>query len=120
MRLLGNKGEDLAARYLRKRGYRILKRNYRSPLGEIDIIAEDRGTLVFVEVKTRAGDSFGRPLEAVGPRKQRKILDTALHYLSRLKEQPPARFDIVSISARNGRKDIEHIQDAFQVTRSPF
>jgi putative endonuclease len=111
MRLLGNKGEDLAARYLS---------NYRSPLGEIDIIAEDRGTLVFVEVKTRAGDSFGRPLEAVGPRKQRKILDTALHYLSRLKEQPPARFDIVSISARNGRKDIEHIQDAFQVTRSPF
>jgi putative endonuclease len=83
-------------------------------------VAEDRGTLVFVEVKTRAGDSFGRPLEAVGPRKQRKILDTALHYLSRLKEQPPARFDIVSISARDGRKDIEHIQDAFQVTRSPF
>jgi putative endonuclease len=115
MRVLGNKGEDLAARYLRKRGYRILKRNYKAPTGEIDIIAEDSGTVVFVEVKTRTDDQFGRPEEAVNYRKQRKIQSTALYYLSREKGEKRARFDIVSVYMKEKRKEVEHIKDAFEI-----
>jgi putative endonuclease len=97
MRLLGNRGETLAIKYLKKRGYRILKRNYSAPTGEIDIIAEDEGTLVFVEVKTRTDTLFGTPEEAVNFRKRNRITSTALHYMSRLKKQKPARFDIIGV-----------------------
>jgi putative endonuclease len=69
MKPLGSKGEDLAVRFLEKKGYRILSRNFRTPVGEIDVIAEDRNTLVFIEVKTRTDDSFGHPFEAVTFRK---------------------------------------------------
>jgi len=115
MRLLGNKGEDLAAKFLRKQGYRIIRRNYSAPSGEIDIIAEDRGTVVFVEVKTRTDDLFGLPVEAVGYRKRLRMIETALHYLSRLKKQPPARFDIVCVNIRGKEKEVEHIRDAFDM-----
>lgn len=113
MRLLGNKGEDFAVKYLRKKGYRILKRNYKTPSGEIDIIAETHGTVVFVEVKTRTGNLFGAPLEAVGRTKQRRIMDTALHYLSGLKDQPRVRFDIISVHMKDRSGEIEHLMDAF-------
>jgi putative endonuclease len=114
MRPLGPRGEDIAVKYLKKQGYRVLKRNYKAPPGEVDIIAEKDGTVVFVEVKTRSDDAFGLPQEAVGERKQRKMRETALYYLSGLKEQPRARFDIISISMAKGSKKIEHIPDAFQ------
>ena len=70
---LGARGEELAVRYLKNRGYRILERNYRIKLGEIDIIARDRNTLVFVEVKARSSNRFGHPKSAITPQKQRKI-----------------------------------------------
>lgn len=116
MRTLGGRGEDMAVRFLKKKGYRILERNFRCPAGEIDIIARDGGTLVFVEVKTRTDSLFGHPIEAVHSRKRRKMREAALHYLSGRKEEEPARFDVVSITMKTGGKEIEHIQDAFGVT----
>ncbi len=114
MRLLGTKGEDLALKFLKKKGYRILSRNYKTPLGEIDIVAEDGGTLVFVEVKTRADDSFGLPFEAVDSRKREKLRKVALYYLkNRCKRDLPSRFDVLSIRAGQ-RNEIEHIIDAFE------
>jgi putative endonuclease len=115
MRILGDKGEDLAVKHLKKNGYRVLVRNYKASMGEIDIIANDRGTLVFVEVKTRTGDLFGKPEEAVDLKKQLKIKRTALHYMSRLKKEQPSRFDIVSIHIRGKADKIYHIKDAFEV-----
>jgi putative endonuclease len=78
---LGRTGERLAAEALARRGYRILERNFRCRYGEIDLVAEQQDDLVFVEVKTRRGEAWGRPEEAVTERKQRKIVQTALHYL---------------------------------------
>jgi putative endonuclease len=115
MRVLGDKGEDLAVKHLKKNGYRILARNYKAPTGEIDIIADDRGILVFIEVKTRTDDLFGKPEEAVNMKKQHKIKRTALHYMSRLKKEQPSRFDIVSVHIRGKARKIEHIEDAFEV-----
>jgi putative endonuclease len=114
MRSLGDRGEEIAARFLKKSGLKILKRNYTSPSGEIDIIARDGDTVVFVEVKTRSDDQFGSPAEAVGERKQHKIRTAAMHYLQKLKKQPPARFDIVSIYVKGGQEEVEHIVDAFE------
>jgi putative endonuclease len=111
---LGNKGEEMAASFLRKKGYRVLKRNYSVPTGEIDIVARDGGTLVFVEVKTRTGERFGAPAEAVGPRKRRRMRSAALHYMAGLRDEPPARFDIVSVLLGEGRQEVEHIVDAFE------
>lgn len=110
---LGRRGESRAARYLKGLGYRIIRRNYKSPSGEVDIIAMDGETLVFVEVKARKGDSFGSPGEAVGPRKQKKIIEAALFYMGSLRSQPPARFDVVGIRLRGWRAEVEHIKDAF-------
>jgi putative endonuclease len=114
MRLLGRRGEDLAVAFLKKKGYRILSRNFKTPVGEIDIIAEDRNTLVFIEVKTRTDGSFGRPFEAVGYRKQGKMRKVALSYLTYTKKEMPSRFDVLSIEMEEGRSTIEHIIDAFE------
>jgi putative endonuclease len=115
MRLLGIRGEDLAERFLKKKGYRIVARNFKTPVGEIDIVADDGGTLVFVEVKTRGGDTFGRPFEAVDARKKEKLRKIALYYLkNRCKHDMPSRFDVLSINAGGGKEEIEHIVDAFE------
>ena len=115
MRLLGIKGEDLATKFLKRKGYRILSRNYKTPLGEIDIIAEDGETLVFVEVKTRTDNSYGLPFEAVNHKKQEKLRKIALYYLkNRLRKDVPSRFDVLSIQAGGGKSEIEHIIDAFE------
>jgi len=115
MRLLGLKGEDLAVRFLRKKGYKILSRNYKTPLDEIDIIAEDGETLVFVKVKTRTDNSFGLPFEAVNHRKREKLRKVALYSLKNIrKKDAPSRFDILSIRAGSGQNEIEHIMDAFE------
>jgi putative endonuclease len=95
---LGQTGEELAVAFLQKAGYKILLRNYRQKCGEIDIIAEDRGTLVFVEVKTRTNTSFGSPFAAVTEKKQRQIGRVAQDYLCRNSLfNRPARFDVISI-----------------------
>jgi len=113
MKSIGQKGEDIAAHYLKEKGYKILHRNYRTPLGEADVIMADNDILVFVEVKTRSGTAFGEPFEAVDFRKQEKIRRIALYYLKLNKLQKQVRFDVVSIVSSNGRPDIRHIVEAF-------
>lgn len=115
MNRLGREGEEAAISFLSRKGYAIIEKNYRTPFGEVDIIAQDRGTIVFVEVKTRAGQSFGQPFEAVGPRKRETMKRVALSFMKKLKKECPARFDVLSISFVNGRYHLEHIADAFEV-----
>jgi putative endonuclease len=116
MKPLGSEGEDLAVRFLQKKGYRIVARNYKTPVGEIDIIARDGDTIVFIEVKTRTDISFGYPFEAVNNRKRQKLKNLALLYLKRQGKESPVRFDVLSIFCMDdGKKDIEHIKDAFEV-----
>jgi len=110
---LGKKGEDVAAKYLTGKGYKILHRNYRTPLGEADMIISDNDILAFVEVKARTGNSFGEPFEAVDFRKQQKIKKIALYYLKLHRVEYQVRFDVVSIVSRNGKTDIKHIIEAF-------
>lgn len=113
---LGKQGEAFAAKFLKNQGYRIKERNYRSPLGEIDIIALDGGTLVFVEVKTRSNKTFGTPFEAVNQRKQGQILKTAQYYLSRKRiMNNSARIDVVSILSDGKKMEAELIRNAFEV-----
>lgn len=114
---LSERGENVAARFLRDQGYKILLRNYRCALGEVDIIARDGKTLVFVEVKTRSYDD-PTPEEQVGPEKQHQITKAAHNYLARYgTPQPPARFDVVAIVWPEGRDPIiRHTPDAFEAT----
>jgi putative endonuclease len=112
---LGEKGEGLAVKFLKKKGYKIIERNYRTPVGEIDIIAVDGETLAFIEVKTRESMAYGQPFEAVNLFKRRKISNVALLYLKKLKELPPCRFDVVSINYKDGKPELELIMDAFEV-----
>jgi len=116
MKTLGTEGEDLAVRFLKEKGYRIIARNYKTYFGEIDIIAKDGNTIVFIEVKTRTDVSFGYPFEAVHRKKIQKIKKLALLYLKKQGEELPVRFDVLSIFCLdNGKKEIEHIKDAFEV-----
>ncbi len=118
-RLLGNKGERRAAKFLRGRGYRILARQCAGRLGEIDLIALNGETIVFVEVKTRRSDVAGHPVEAITQAKQKKLTALALAYLKRhgLLEHR-ARFDVVTIIWPEGsrRPEIEHYENAFEPT----
>lgn len=114
MKLLGNRGEDLAVKFLKGKGYRLITRNFKTSIGEIDIVAEDNGTLVFVEVKTRSAVSFGHPFEAVTYRKREKIKKVALCYLKNCKKPVAARFDVLSIEMKGDDPVIEHLIDAFE------
>lgn len=115
-RPLGPRGEAAAARYLRRRGYRIVARGDHSPIGEIDLVAVDGRTVVFVEVKTRASRDAGSPADAVNEQKQRRLTRLALSYMKRhdLLEYP-ARFDVVAViwPANARRPEIEHFPAAF-------
>jgi putative endonuclease len=115
---LGRQGEEIACRYLARLGYRILVRNYRTRLGEVDIIAEQGKTLVFVEVKTRRGRTCGHPFEAVTPAKCRQISKVALLYLAETgREKQAARFDVVAVSlAGGGEPVIELARNAFDLS----
>lgn len=114
---IGQAGEERAAKFLTRQGYRILERNYRAPYGEIDLIALDRGELVFVEVKTRTSDVYGSPELAVNPRKQERMIRAALGYIKFKKlHQMPCRFDVIAISPTT-EKEIEHIRHAFGIDR---
>lgn len=114
----GRQGEDLAVEYLKKQGYRIIDRNVNTPFGELDIICRKKSMVVFVEVKTRTSNAFGRPYEAVGPDKQRRISRSASAWLVERKwTEKPARFDVISVTVRapqDGGVDIEHLEDAFE------
>jgi putative endonuclease len=109
------RGEALAALILRLKGYRIEARNWRCPLGELDVVAWDRDTLVFVEVKTRSGSTAGSPEEAVDPRKQARLVQLAQAYLAHVRgPAPPCRFDVVTIRARRPFPMIRHLRAAFR------
>ncbi|MCI4626784.1 MAG: YraN family protein [Candidatus Magnetoovum sp. WYHC-5] len=112
--LTGKYGEKLAKKYLIGLGYEIIKENYRAPVGEIDIIARERGQIVFVEVKTRRSNLYGLPFEAVDNRKKQKILKTALYYLKSQKLTQSVRFDIISIYIEGKNKRLEHIKDTIE------
>ena len=115
----GRWGEKFAVRFLKRQGYRIIARNYVSPVGEIDVVARDGRELVFVEVKSRTSGEFGGPLGAVGRAKRRKITQAARSYLARHRlDECPCRFDVVGITRVEGRKDpdIELVRGAFTVT----
>ena len=95
---VGTRGEQLAVKFLKKSGYKILQRNYRCKLGEIDIVCYDHGTITFVEVKTRYSDTYGPPELSVTEAKKRQIAKVALHYVAEKKiEGIDFRFDVVSI-----------------------
>ncbi len=112
--ILGKKGESLARRHLERMGYRILERNYRNRLGEIDLIARDNETLVFVEVKTRRSGSYGSPRLAITAQKRKKLSITALAYLKHTGQiNCKARFDVVLINAGGPTPEIETLQNAF-------
>jgi putative endonuclease len=113
----GQQAEAVAAAYLVERGLRLRATNYRCPLGEIDIVAEDGETLCFVEVRSRAGLRYGAPVETVGPAKQRRIVSVARHYLmSQGVAGRPLRFDVVSVVGSPAEaKQIDYFPDAFQV-----
>ena len=113
---IGKKGESVAVRYLKKQGYKIIQQNYRSKAGEIDIIARERKTLVFVEVKTRRSTSYGSPKWAVTPKKQKAISMAALYYLKMTDQtHADARFDVVSILAQGDEPRIELVRNAFDL-----
>lgn len=111
---LGDRGEAVAADYLRKAGYTILAQKYRCRLGEIDIIAMMKDVIVFVEVKTRRSKVFGMPAEAVTYSKQQKIINTALVYLNYTNKLHAAvRFDILEILWTSKGMQCNHIVNAF-------
>ncbi len=111
---LGRTGEELACQELAQRGYAILARGYRTRYGEIDIVAQDRSVLVFVEVKTRSSVAYGGPLAAVTPRKQQRVIRMALDYLARRRlSGVPCRFDVVGVAVKDGTPGIEVVTDAF-------
>ena len=117
---LGRRGEKLAARYLRRQGFKVLYRNFRGRQGgEIDLVCRDRDVLVFVEVKTRTREDFGRPLDAVNRAKQRRISLGGLAWL-RLLGDPDIlfRFDVVEVVIdENGAPRIELVRDAFPLAQ---
>ena len=111
---LGDEGELLAVRHLKRLGYRILARNYRCSLGEIDIIARHRGVLVFVEVKSRGAGDAVSPKQALTPAKQRKLSQVAWYYLQKHKlTEASARFDVVAIRGMPDVPELEVIENAF-------
>ncbi|MGE5197812.1 MAG: YraN family protein [Deltaproteobacteria bacterium] len=113
---LGKSGEEAAADFLKENGYKILARNYRLKLGEIDIVAEEKDTVCFVEVKTRSSYKFGLPQEALSNFKQRQIGKVALVYLKAhglLNKK--ARFDVVSVECLADEPRINLIKNAFEL-----
>ena len=112
----GKQGETLAAAYLEKAGYQIIERNYRCLFGEMDLVARDGQTVVFVEVKSRKSDRFGVPQLSVGLQKQKKLSQIALHYLEQKRFYPcDTRFDVIAIRMRPEGHQVELIRNAFDL-----
>ena len=115
----GRHAEDLAAAHLERAGLRIVARNWRRPEGELDIVADDGGTCVFVEVRSRMGEEHGHALEAITPRKRARVVRAARLYLH---AETPAtagfRFDVVAVTFRDDGRDPDliHIPNAFETT----
>lgn len=115
-RELGQRGEALAVEFLRARDYVIVARNYRCRLGEIDLVALDGATLVFVEVRSRSGARLGTPLESVDVRKQARVGRVARHFVAtRGFADRDARFDVVAVRFDADPPAVEHVQAAFEL-----
>ena len=113
-KIIGKEGEEAAVDFLEKQGYKILERNFKNKLGEIDVVARDKKTLCFIEVKTRTSLKFGYPQEAVTKSKQKQLNKVALSYLKQYNLiDNPARFDIISVIIDQNKTDIVIIKDAF-------
>ena len=93
----GANAEEQAARFLARHGLEVVARNYRTRFGEIDLVAREGDTLVFIEVRMRSGDGFGGAAESIHARKQARIVAAARQFLSRLTREPPCRFDVVTL-----------------------
>ncbi|MBR5594093.1 MAG: YraN family protein [Bacteroidaceae bacterium] len=111
--LLGNKGEMLASRYLLDKGYAIHHHNWRCGHKEIDIIAQQRDTLVFVEVKSRTSEEFGNAYDAVDNKKIKLLISAAQAYINKYSIDLKFRFDIITVTGEGEPYKIEHIEDAF-------
>ena len=110
---LGEKGEEISIDFLRGKGYKILKRNYRFGHKEIDVVAKDKNTIVFVEVKTGRSKKFGEPFEKVDLNKQKKLIQVAKAFIQENEiEDCDFRFDVISVNLK-GDKKIDHIRNAF-------
>lgn len=110
---LGKKGEAQACVYLKKKGFKIIAKNYKNAIGEIDIIAKDKDYIVFVEVKTRMSRAFGDPLEVINQEKRNKIRNIATMYQKERKQlESNCRFDVIAVLGDN-YDDIRHIENAF-------
>jgi len=110
---IGRNGEDKAVEYLKNKGFRIIERNWFYRQKEIDIIAMDKDTLVFVEVKTRSYDIFGSPIDAINREKQKYIIEAANAYIEKNNIENEVRFDIVTVMLKKTGTEIEYIADAF-------
>lgn len=108
-RILGFAGERRAAKYLRDEGYEILLTNWRTPFGEVDIVARKGDVVAFIEVKTRSGDSFGSPSEAVDVTRMKRYVRSAEFYFSGRECDSVVRFDIIEVTSRG----INHLENAF-------
>jgi putative endonuclease len=114
-RVVGRRGEDLAADYLIKQGFMVVERNYRCRWGEIDIICRQGALLIFVEVRSKSTDRYGTPEESITGVKISRIRKTALEYLNNHPEVGPVklRFDFVAITFKDQQGSINHIKGAF-------
>ena len=113
----GKEGQDLAEKFLKKKGLKVLERNYRNRFGEIDLIMRDKKTIVFIEVKARKSKRHGHPLEAITTFKQQQISNMALQYLQMKKAlQKPARFDVIAIEVEKTEKapQLTWLKNAFE------
>ena len=106
---LGKRGENQAVRYLKHSGYKILKRGYKNPFGEVDIIASKEDVIAFIEVKTRLSENYGSPSEAVDSKRREKYIQAAKYYFYGKQIEAVVRFDIIEIL----RGEINHIENAF-------
>lgn len=108
----GEEAEELAARFLALQGLEVVARNYRTRFGEIDLVAREGGTLVFIEVRARSWAAFGGAAASVDAAKQRRIVAAARHFLQRLRTEPPCRFDVLTLQGRRVAPD--WIRGAFE------
>ena len=107
---IGAAGEKEASKYLQSKGYQIITNNYRSRFGEIDIIAKDKDTIVFIEVKTRSSSNFGSPADSVNYHKLRKLIKTSQFYVSRFNISD-YRFDVIEVSLQDGGFYVNHLEN---------
>ena len=115
----GELGERIAERWLRRTGWRVLQRRFRSGHRDIDLVVEREGTIAFVEVKARRGDRFGQPVEAVNWRKQKELTKSAQVWIDRHgRPEESYRFDVIGVLMEGDRVRVRHVADAFKVARS--